>query len=104
MARVYSKMLARGTITTTGLAVVYTVPADTVTILRCFSFIQASGGLSLYQLVINSSLVVAGVPTTALNEGLPVECRVVLEAGDTIEVGVYAGDWSFYLSGYELSV
>lgn len=103
MAYVYSKRLIEESAATTGSSVVYTVPANTVAVLRDFTAVCEVGGANSLVLYRTGGAVLFFANSAAVNTYFHEEGRKVLEAGETVTLGITSGTWSIIVSGYELA-
>lgn len=102
MAIVYSRKLAAGSINAGVNVNVYTVPAGTTTIVRDIEVaaILAAAGLLL---VTEGGIWIASFTEAATQyASYQWTGRVVLNAGDVINVDAISNDWTYRISGYEL--
>jgi hypothetical protein len=109
VARVYSTRFLFGE-SETGVDVSYTVPAGFVAVLRDVSVSQVGDGAgNLTELIVNppsgDGLVIVFLATNDAGTSVHYECRVVLEAGDTL-LAASEGPTSCHVigSGYLLSL
>ena len=103
MAYVYSQRLVEKSAATTGSSVVYTVPAGTTAVLRDITLICESAGTNTLVLYRTGGAVLYFATSAAVNTYFHEEGRKVLQAGESITLGIGAGTWSVAVSGYELS-
>lgn len=103
MAYVYSKRLAEEAAATAGSSVVYTVPASTTAVIRDITLLCESAGANSLVLYRTGGAVLYFASSVAANTYFHEEGRKVLQAGESITLGVGAGTWSVAVSGYELA-
>lgn len=103
MGTVYSTLFGRGVVSDTANHIVYTVPAGSVAVLRDVSLFQYAGAPASINVHTQDGVVLAlampaSVPALEVSQG-----RVVLNAGDSMEIQATAGNWTYALSGYLLT-
>ena len=102
MGSVYTKRFAAG-IASTGVTSVFTVPADGKTyVLRDIELASNAAGTTLVILDINGNVYLETFLPTAQFQTRSRECRVVLEAGDVLELSCVGGGATYALTGYQL--
>ena len=106
MSQVYSKRLLHSH---SGAAASYTVPDDTVTIVRCITAFNPNALLPETAAVVITGLALTiwqvgnlGGASLSVGDSVTVEMRVVLHAGESIHA-VTDGDIDLTVSGYELT-
>lgn len=101
MAKVYSKRLAAGTIAS-GSSSVYTVPANTTTVVRSIQLTAYTAGAAECLVNLVAPVIIVGVSSPGQWTTISTELRAVLNAGDELQVQVLSGSWEYFISGYEL--
>lgn len=86
-----------------GTSVVYTVPSATTAVLRDFTAVCETAGANELVLYRTGGAVLFFANSAALNTYFHEEGRKVLQAGETVTLGITAGTWSVTVSGYELN-
>lgn len=103
MAAVYSSRIASGTGLAAGDHVVYTVPTGYTLVIRDISLWQTAATSAIAYVANPDASAVAVSPSLAQYGVFHWEGRAVFNAGDTVSVDVFAGSWTYSLSGYLLS-
>lgn len=102
MAIVYSRKLAAGTINAGVNNNVYTVPAGTTTIVRDIEVADVLALAGLILITQGGIWIASFTGTAAQYASYQWTGRVVLNAGDVINVDAVSSDWTYRISGYEL--
>lgn len=100
---IYSRQLSLGHQNTSGTQNIYTVPAGITAVVRDIQMMATTPGTpsDCFLYMGGEPVWYSGLVTGYAN--VHEECRIVLNAGEVIQIDVHAGTWSFLLSGYELN-
>lgn len=102
MASIYSKRLGDGNESAAGSGPAYTTPSGVVTVVRCLTVVLFPG--TTFGAVYRTASVayVAGVTGGSSLVIATINCRHVLEAGETLTWQFQGGGGTWIVSGYEL--
>jgi hypothetical protein len=104
MAAIYSTQLAAGSQASGTTSVVYTVPAGFVAVIRDIVFGAQSPPANSVASNIAGVAEIYSVDTVTQYRTAHSEMRVVVNAGQSINVDAIAGTWSYIISGYLLTI
>lgn len=102
MALVYSKRLGQYSQVGAGGAVIYTVPAGVVAVVRSASFTTIAGTSQAANLIVGGAYEIAGIESSVFYVPVVVNLRAVMVAGETLTFEVTGGTFHVMVSGYEL--
>jgi hypothetical protein len=102
MPFVYSKRLVEFNYTTAQSHVEYTVPTGITTVIRDISLTSFAGGATSILINRTGGSAIYFAASAAAGTPFHEECRIVLNAGESITVDSFSGSWQGILSGYEL--
>lgn len=104
MALVYSTRFGKGISTAAGAFPFYTVPVGMVAVVRDVRLIQQAGALSVALVDLTTGENLAFAAPSATNEFFAFSLRAVVEAGEVMQYANNGGTWSWYVSGYLLTL
>lgn len=103
MASIYSKQLFLGTVASGGGGAIYTVPANTIAIIRSIRLLPFGGGTPWTIFWEINSVFFSYASIAASTDVYEWEGRMVLNAGDVLKLNTATGGWAGIVSGYELT-
>lgn len=99
---VYSSKLGEGTQVGPGALVLFTAPAGKTSVLRDVRVGAESAPSNQFAIIVFGTRIVFGASDVAQYGAAGLECRIVLDPGDTVQLNSIAGTWDCVLSGYLL--
>jgi len=103
MAFTYSVRFGAGTIAAGTAASIYTVPVGNIAVVRCIAAIPLGTGAANMLAAIVGFANFMGEPTTTVNDGFVWQGRVVLNAGESLQVQAIGQSFQYAVSGYLLA-
>lgn len=97
-----TKVLFRGTVTTTTTATLYTVPASTTAVITSILVSNTAASAATFTIYFNTVPVFV-TSSIAANSTAVVDLKQVLTAGQLIQGGASATTVAFHISGVEIS-
>lgn len=101
MASIYSTRFAAGSTAAAGPTTLYTVPSGVVAVIRTIT-LKAGPAATTAQVVIAGLASIATIAALGAEQTYVQNCRIVLNAGDVLELFVGAGTCDYSVSGYLL--